>query len=236
MQVVGITSSPKRNGNTATLLRAVLNGAAQGGAEVEEIFLPEYDIKFCKGCQGCMRNGSCHLEDDFNLLKEKISKADGIIFGSPNYAFSPNAMIKRLIERFGLFEYMTSSVLGGKYVIGLATTAGQGAQKVAKYLTSIGRDGVFQRSYVSDIVTASGTFNIPVAENENKLKEARQAGQNLAKDIKTKKTYPFQNLFRRAINYFIIKPRFTKNVLSQKDKNMKGVYENLVKRGLIADG
>jgi len=124
MKIVGVTSSPKRNGNTATLLRQVLKGAQQKGSETEELFLPAYDIKFCQGCDLCLTKGECPLNDDFEMLKDKLSNADGIILGSPNYAFSPNAMMKRFIERFGMFEYMTSSVFGGKYVVTLATTGG----------------------------------------------------------------------------------------------------------------
>jgi multimeric flavodoxin WrbA len=233
MRIIGVTSSPKKNGNTATLLREVLRGAEQKGAETEEIYLPDYDIKFCKGCDLCMSKGICPLDDDFAILKEKFNNADGIILGSPNYAFSPNAMMKRFIERFGMLEYMTSSVFGGKYIVTLATTGGQGAKKVAKYLAAIPKDGVFQRAYITNILTASNTVNVPVSENEKVLEEAYQTGQKMASDIRSNRTYPFQNIIRRIINKLILKPKFTKIVQSKKDKDLKAVYENLVNRNLI---
>ena len=234
MKILGVTSSPKRNGNTATLLREVLKGAEQKGAKTEEIFLPEYDIKFCKGCDLCLTKGECPLNDDFEMLKDKLSNADGIILGSPNYAFSPNAMMKRFIERFGMFEYMTSSVFGGKYVVTLATTGGQGAQRVADYLAGIPRDGVFQRAYISGILTASNTVNTRVKENKKALRKAFQTGQKMVSDIKSNNSYPFQNLIRRIINKLILKPKFTDIVQTKKAGDLKAVYENLNQRGLVA--
>ena len=41
MKITGIISSMNRNGNSATLLRNALNGAADSGADVEEIYLPD---------------------------------------------------------------------------------------------------------------------------------------------------------------------------------------------------
>ncbi len=233
MTIIGINSSPHRGGHTATLLRAVLDGARQQGADTEEIFLPDYDIQFCRGCFACMSAGTCPLRDDFEELKQKLAAADGIVLGSPNYAFGPNAMMKRLIERFGMFEYMTSSVFGGKYMVTLATTGGQGADKVADYLASISRDGIFQRSYISGTVTAGQTGVHAVADDEDKLKKARQTGGNLARDIQEQNTYPLQNLIRRGMNALILRPKFRTIINRSKTNGMKAVYDNLVQRNLI---
>lgn len=44
MKIIGIASSPRHNGNSATVLREALKGAQEAGAETEEIYLPDYDI------------------------------------------------------------------------------------------------------------------------------------------------------------------------------------------------
>ena len=54
MKIMGIASSPHRDGNSVTLLREALKGAQEAGAETEEIYLPDYDIRYCKGCMGCL--------------------------------------------------------------------------------------------------------------------------------------------------------------------------------------
>lgn len=50
MKVVGIISSSNERGNSATLLREALSGAANAGARTQEIFLPALEIGYCKGC------------------------------------------------------------------------------------------------------------------------------------------------------------------------------------------
>ncbi len=232
MKVIGINSSPKLNGNTGLLVRAVLEGAAKEGASTEEIFLPDLNIEFCRGCFVCMSKGICPITDDFNSIKEKIVNAGGFVLGTPTYGFSPNAMMKRFLERFGLFEYMTSSAFGGKYLVCVATTGGQGAEKVNGYLTSIVKNGIFGRTYISGTI-AVGTIKQPVAGNEKVLNLARETGRRLAADIRSKNTYPLQNLLMRIVTRLFIQPTLIRSVKRGKDGWMKAVYVTLAARGII---
>jgi multimeric flavodoxin WrbA len=232
MRVVGIISSPNRNGNTATLVRNVLRGAEEQGSETEEIFLADHEIGFCQGCFACMARGSCILSDDFDLLRSKLAAADGIVFGSPNYAFSPNAMMKRFLERLGMLEYLTSSVVGGKHVVAVSTAGGQGARKVTAYLTGVAKNGVFQRAYVTgQVTTAAG--RIPAAENKAVVDRALKMGMKLAQDIASGHTYPLQNMITRLINRLVVRPRLTSLIRAQANGRMKAVYEHLLSRKLI---
>jgi len=96
------------------------------------------------------------------------------------------------------------------------------------------RDGVFQRAYISGILTASNTVNTPVKENKKALRKAFQTGQKMVGDIKSNNSYPFQNLIRRIINKLILKPKFTDIVKTKKAGDLKAVYKNLNQRGLVA--
>ena len=49
--VAGIAGSPRRNGNSATLMRAVLRGATAAGAETKEVYLNGLTFRGCQGCQ-----------------------------------------------------------------------------------------------------------------------------------------------------------------------------------------
>jgi multimeric flavodoxin WrbA len=44
-KIVAIYGSPRRKGNTATLLREAIRGARESGADVEEIVLRDLKIK-----------------------------------------------------------------------------------------------------------------------------------------------------------------------------------------------
>jgi multimeric flavodoxin WrbA len=230
IKITGIISSSNYNGNSATLLREALKGAETEGATVTEIFLPKYKIEFCTGCMKCMET-KCPFHDDFEALKKIMYESDGIIWSSPTFAASPNSIMKRFIERFGLSGYIAST-LGGKYMAGISTAGSMGARNVARNLANISRDCVFQRGYVSGSLGV-GLNGVSIEGNQKALRKARQLGRKVCIDIKTANKYPFQNLIRRSINRLFIKPKFLKIILQKKSSNMKAVYETLAAKGLI---
>jgi multimeric flavodoxin WrbA len=233
IKIVAVISSPKSNGNTAALVREALKGAEEAGAEIQEIFLPKYNIEFCTGCFKCLAEGKCPISDDFDALKQLLHEADGIIFGSPTYAVTPNAMMKRFMERLGMFERMTSEVFGGKYAIGISTCGGTGAQGVAKDLVKFVETSIFQRGYTSGTLGV-GVGPNSVTENPDALHKAHELGKKIVQDIKHGEAYPLQNGFGRMLNAAVIKPKYSEMIQKGKDDRMKGVYGNLHQRGLLA--
>lgn len=231
--VIGIISSAHEGSNSAILVRAALKGAEEKGMDTIEIYLPEYDLKFCKGCLSCMKTGNCHLPDGFNELRAQLYEADGIIWGSPTYAGAPNAIMKNLIDRLGMYEVSTSS-LGGKYMAGIASASSpNAAKKVAKGLSRFGISGTFKRSYSVGYLGA-GFRGGKVAENEKALMEdARKLGMKMAKNILVKKTYPLQGLPKRILNALMMRPVFGNYIKNNKDGETKFLYENLHQRHLL---
>ncbi|GAK50915.1 flavin reductase [Candidatus Moduliflexus flocculans] len=231
MNIIGIISSPRKNGNTAALVREAMKGAAAEGVTTQEIFLTDYNIHFCTGCSACLSAGICPLQDDFEQLKQRLYKADGVILGSPTYAASPNAIMKNFIERMGMFERFTSAGFGGKYVVGMSTAGSMGAKKVANDLTELVKGSVIRRGYVSGTLGVSvkgGTVNdIP-----NALTQAHALGKRLAQDIRSKKSYAWQNLFGRMMNRMFIKPTFVNIAKTQKDGRLRAVYQTLQQQGV----
>jgi multimeric flavodoxin WrbA len=230
IKVVGVISSARFSGNTATLVREALKGAEESGAIVTEIFLPKKKIEFCTGCNTCLSSGKCIFNDDFEAVRDLLYDADGIIWGSPTYGLAPNAIMKNLIDRFGQYERFTSS-LGGKYTVGISTCAGTGAKKVAKNLTDFASSSLFLRGY------NSGTLGVSIGPKDitketKTLEKARGLGRKITKDIERANKYPLQNLFGRLINVFS-KAIYVKLILKLKDDAMKAVYRNLTQRGLI---
>jgi len=131
MKVIGIISSPPAKGNGATLVREALRGVEEAGGSINEVFLPNYRIEFCRGCGACSRSGRCTIQDDFEEVKELLLEADGIILSSPACGIGACARMKNLFDRLGQYAFLTST-FGGKYVVGLAT-AGSGAKGLPTY-------------------------------------------------------------------------------------------------------
>lgn len=180
-----------------------------------------------------MAEGRCWLDDDFERVQALLQGADGIILGPPTYGGAPNAIMKNLIDRLGLFERFTSASFGGKYVLGISTANSAGAAKtVAKSLATWLTNGVFERGYVTGYLGASSGGK-GLAAHPEALTKARALGQKLARDILRGRRYPLQNPTGRLLNRFILKPNFSKAILDYREGPEKGVYENLRQRGLL---
>ena len=99
MKILGLSCSPRKQGNTVFLLEHALKGAKQEGAEVELYSVSGKDIKPCDACRACGETGECHIKDDMQGLYDKLLEADGIIFGTPIYYYSVTAQAKAIIDR-----------------------------------------------------------------------------------------------------------------------------------------
>lgn len=114
MKVYAINGSPRKNKNTATLLQKALDGAKASikDKEIQTEIINLYDLNYtgCKSCFACKRlggvsYGKCAIKDDLYEVLEKLSEADGIIFGSPIYFGNITGQLQSFLERF-LFPYL----------------------------------------------------------------------------------------------------------------------------------
>lgn len=62
--VLIISSSPRKGGNSKTLAASFAKGAQDAGNHVETVWLREKQIGFCKGCLACLKAGHCVIKDD----------------------------------------------------------------------------------------------------------------------------------------------------------------------------
>lgn len=99
MIVLGISTSPRVNGNSDVLLRRALAGAESAGAQVECVSLNDLRIGPCIECNSCFETGVCVIEDDYRQLLKKMLEADGLIFATPVFFMSVCAQAKMLIDR-----------------------------------------------------------------------------------------------------------------------------------------
>jgi multimeric flavodoxin WrbA len=99
MKILGVCCSPRRNGNTEILLREALSSAEEEGAETKFITVSGKKILGCEGCDSCAKTNKCKIDDDMQILYPEFLEADGIIFGSPIYAWSLSSQAKAIIDR-----------------------------------------------------------------------------------------------------------------------------------------
>ncbi len=235
MRIIAVNGGPHQNGNSAALMRQVLQGASDSGAETEEIFLKDYNIQFCEGCMKCMELGHCVLDDDLEKLKAKVYSADGIILCSPSYGIMPTARMKNfLIDRLGMLAVYTSG-LSGKYFVGISTAGGIGASKVAKDLAKTFAVGFFRKSYVSGylgVVLAKDFTMNSVEKQPEKLRKAYNLGVKLATDIRKKNKYPFQFFLEHLFVQNVVARIIKKNIRHNGNGMLKAVPPLLREKGI----
>ncbi|AKB33084.1 iron-sulfur flavoprotein [Methanosarcina siciliae HI350] len=104
VKILGVSGSPRKNGNTDVLLESFLKGVESAGAKTEKVLLRDYSIEPCIGCEGCRKAGTCtRTHDEMSLLYPEIEAAKGLILGSPTYNYNVTAQMKAFIDR--LYPY-----------------------------------------------------------------------------------------------------------------------------------
>ncbi len=103
MKVAAFNCSPKKDGNTAHMIKTVLSVLESEGIETEFVQVGGEDLKGCKACMGCSRNKDmkCVQKDKMNDFIAIMAEADGIIIGSPTYFADLTPEAKALIDRCG---------------------------------------------------------------------------------------------------------------------------------------
>lgn len=97
--VLIISASPRRHGNSDLLCDQFQKGAEESGNTVEKIFLKDKKIGYCSGCGYCFEHHVCSQKDDMAELLEKMIAADVIVLATPVYFYSMDAQMKCFIDR-----------------------------------------------------------------------------------------------------------------------------------------
>jgi len=99
-RIAALYGSPRRNGNTARLLREAVAGARGAGAPVEEIVLRDLKLSPCLEIYSCTQDGECRIRDDFQRVRDLVLACDGLMLASPIFYYTVTAHTKILMDRF----------------------------------------------------------------------------------------------------------------------------------------
>jgi multimeric flavodoxin WrbA len=96
-----LVGSPRRDGNSATLAKAVQRGAEASAAQVSLRFVDDFISSFLRDCRSCrLPSGECSITDQFRkLFFDDFIPAQGVIFCSPVYWYGLSAQIKAFFDR-----------------------------------------------------------------------------------------------------------------------------------------
>lgn len=97
--ILVISTSPRKGGNSETLADAFIHGANESGHSTEKICLYDKTISFCKGCLACLKSHRCVIHDDADDIAQKMSKADVLVFATPIYYYEMCGQMKTMLDR-----------------------------------------------------------------------------------------------------------------------------------------
>jgi multimeric flavodoxin WrbA len=124
MKVIAFNGSPRKDGNTSTLIHHALEPLKAEGIETEVFQLGGHLVHGCTACYQCFarKDGRCAVEGDvINECIDKMVKADGILLGSPTYFSDVTTEMKALIDRAGFVAKANGNLLQRK--VGAAVVA-----------------------------------------------------------------------------------------------------------------
>ena len=204
IKILGISGSPRKNGNTEILVREALEGAAEvpWPVETELYSLAGKKIDPCTHCVECLRRrGPCvHMyKDDFHELWYRYMSSDAIIMGSPVYVATVSGQLKAAIDR--LSHSMCSTFWDGGIPrlmkVGAAVAQGmnkfyQGQDFTLQLMINafllwnhIAVSGDLPLSYIGTHGSTDLSFDLDaIKKDEKAMKAARNLGRRVSETTK----------------------------------------------------
>jgi len=117
VNVLVLSSSPRRNGNSRLLAEALLEGVDEAGHRGALAHVDDHVTSFLRDCRGCRgADGRCRIEDGFEaLLLERVLPADAVVFATPLYWYGVSGQLKTFLDR--IFCYIAASYPGAAEVV-----------------------------------------------------------------------------------------------------------------------
>jgi multimeric flavodoxin WrbA len=194
VKILAIMGSPRgMKGNTGRLLEEVLVGVEQDGGDIEMVNLGQKKVKPCVSCDVCHKTGTCPINDNFELIKEKLLAFDGFILASPNYNSSVTAQMKALFDRcVGIIHCVA---LKGKYGAVVETSgSGEDAEVIRymeRFVNTVGAQSV---GGIGSRMAGNRTFPDEAAL----FAKAQELGRKLCWCVQEKSHFPEQDAYRNT--------------------------------------
>jgi multimeric flavodoxin WrbA len=128
MKIVGISGSPRNDGNNSRLIDRSLGIAKDRDFTVEKISLAGANITPCIDCGVCRTDKYCPFDDDMNRINDILESADGIIVSSPVYFGTLSGQLKTLFDRtipLRRHGFLLKDKVGAALAVGGSRNGGQ---------------------------------------------------------------------------------------------------------------
>ena len=178
--ILAINGSPRKNGNTAHMLKTVLDVCAGAGHQTELYQAGGRTVRGCMACGDCSNHiGRCATDDWINELYPKMAEAGVILLGSPTYFADLTPETKAVIDRTGFISRSDGMCFSRKIGAGVCAVRRAGSIHVL--------DSINHFFFISDmIVPGSSYWNMSLSrdigeyQNDKEgINTMRRLGENI---------------------------------------------------------
>ena len=179
-KVVAVIGSPRRRGNTATLVDAALEELQRSGCQCAQIVLADKRIEFCSGHLFCGER-ACPHDDDMAGILEQVYAADGLLLATPIYYENVSGQMKTFMDR-NATRYYGDEHLTPK-VVGLIAVAGE--SDAEDTLAAMRRFVALSNPEELPVVALGGLADKPgdAAQDAELMARARALGRSMAERL-----------------------------------------------------
>lgn len=185
MKILTLLGSPRKKGNTATVLTQ-FEKLASKDHQVHRITVVDHDIRGCLGCGVCEEKPDepgCAQKDHGVSVLNQIIESDFVVYASPLYCWGFSSQMKALLDRhyclvsrYGSPEY--KSLVDGKPISLLVTCAGPVENNADLIQSVFDRVGDYARCRVI------GKHVVPFCTTPDAIgPEAKRVAEKMANDI-----------------------------------------------------
>lgn len=180
MKVLGLSGSMRKDGNTAHLIKVILDRCEDAGIKTEFVSLAGKKISPCLGCEKCKKTKWCIIEnDDWDSIMKEIMDCEVLVIGSPTYYYDVCGQLKNFIDRtYSLYHDRT---LSGRHGVAVAVHASKGATRTIQTI-----EGFLSTHEFSSLgsVKGAGYEEGAVLKDKEAVAKAQKIGDKIVRLLK----------------------------------------------------
>jgi len=175
LKVLAINGSPRKDANTAFLVKRLLAALEAEGIGTELMQMSGQTLRGCIACYQCRQNQNlrCSQENDpLNDYLAKMMGVQGLVLASPTYFADVTAEMKALIDRAGFVSRANGHLFKGK--VGVAVISARRSGSIHAFDTI---NHFFLNNNM--VLVGSGHWNVGFAGTDGDITDDREGLENL---------------------------------------------------------
>lgn len=177
--IIAVISSPRKDGNSEAIVKAVAKGAESKGKKVKFVYTRDLPAAPCKACDYCKTKDRCVMKDEIANVIDDIRRCEGLILSSPLYFGQACAQYRIFEDRlYSGLGPNGSNIPAGKKVVSVVTSGSQPdlAKEVADHMNFVFVN-YFAGEPLGTMVFTDGGKKDAASKDTAALREAEELGK-----------------------------------------------------------